>query len=190
MNVLSKHVLILNKSWDAIRISTVKLAIKVVFAERAMFVDEDYTVYDWDEWLLFEIGDNEECIHSAKTKIRIPEVVVLKNYNKIPKRKLRLTKRNLMFRDKYCCQYTGELLKPSELDIDHVQPLSRGGTNSWDNMVVTSIKLNRKKDNKTPEEAGLSLIKEPVEPKPISFFLDPRIEIPKSWPKFIDITKL
>jgi len=163
------------------------MAIRIVFAERGSFVDvdHDYEVYGWDGWASLIVGENKECIHSPKLKIRIPEVMVLSHYSKIPVHRLRLTKKNIMFRDLYKCQYTGKELKPSELDIDHVVPQSRGGKNTWENLVVTSIKLNRKKDNKTLEEAGLTLIREPKRPKAQSFFLDPRMDIPETWKKFI-----
>ena len=187
---LLKPILILNKSWVAIRTSTVKVAIKIVFAGRASFVDKEYTVYDWEDWSSLIVEKDEEFIQSVRKKIKIPEVIVLKTYSHVPIRRLRLTKRNLMIRDKYVCQYTGKPLKPSELDIDHVLPQSKGGKNSWDNMVVTSIELNRKKDNKTTEEAGLKLIRKPTEPKSKAFFLDPRMIIPKSWKNFIDINKI
>ena len=71
-------------------------------------------------------------------------------------------------------------------DIDHIIPRSKGGKNTWDNMVVCSKEINRKKADKTPEQAGLKLIKKPAKPDSGRIILDPRGNYPKSWSKFIN----
>lgn len=83
------------------------------------------------------------------------------------------------------CQYTGKQVSQSKADIDHVIPRSRGGKNSWENMVVCSKELNRAKGNKTPKEAGLKLIKKPGKPSDRQLLFDPKLQIPSSWEKFI-----
>ena len=190
MKSLENPVLVLNKNWIAIRVKDVKTAIKLVFRERSHFVDPgDYSVYNWEEWLLTDIKEGEEyiqCTHDRRVKI--PEIVILNNYDKVPSYDLRLSKRNIFIRDQFKCQYTGKVIDTKEADIDHVIPRSKGGKTTWDNLVVASKKVNRKKSNRTPEEAGLKLIKKPHKPRYNSVFIDPRKKYPESWNKFI-ITK-
>lgn len=100
-----------------------------------------------------------------------PDVLVLTEYKNIPQRcrKIKLTRESIMLRDGYTCQYTGKKLTRSEIEIDHVIPKSRGGKNTWDNLVVASPDVNNLKADRTPEEAGLKLIRKPYEPTLFDF---------------------
>ena len=185
MAYLKDPVLILNKSWLPIRVKTVKSSINLIFRERAFVVNPvTYEVYSLMEWINLEVKEEDKFLRTSHSKIKVPEIIVLSNYNKIPEQNVKLTKKNIFLRDKYLCQYTGKKVDPKNADIDHVIPKSKGGTNSWDNLVVSSKDINRKKGNKTPEEAGLKLIKQPRKPLYRSLLLDPRKEIPESWKKF------
>lgn len=190
MKTLNRQVLVLNKFWTPVRIIDVKRALKLAFAEKASFIDvnNEYRLYRWEEWSSLPV-DKGEGISTPCSDIKIPEVIVLLNYEKIHRRSMRLTKKNIFLRDGYICQYTGKPVKKSEADIDHVIPRSRGGRNTWDNMVVCMKELNRRKGDKTPEEAGLSLIKKPKEPLSTRFILDPREEVTKSWKPFLQDNK-
>ena len=186
MGVLDRDVLILNTGWTAIRTRNVKKAIKLTCRERAVIVDVDnYETYTWDKWIEKEVKNGDEFIQSVNRKVKLPEVIVLTHYGKVPNYDIKLTKRNLFIRDKYCCQYTGELLGKKDADIDHIIPRSKGGKHEWTNIVVCSKKVNRKKRDRTPEEAGLSLIKKPKKPNSRSIMIDPLKNIPDSWEKFI-----
>lgn len=83
------------------------------------------------------------------------------------------------------CQYTGKQIKESDADIDHVKPRSKGGINSWDNMVVCTKEINRMKADMTPKQAGLKLIRKPKKPNADRMLIDPKIKVPESWSKFI-----
>ena len=182
---LSRKVLVLNKNWLAIRVRNVKKAIMLVSRGRACIIDtEDYSIYNWKDWIDLPCVEGEG-ISTTRGEIRIPSVILLTVYGKIPQSSPRLTKKNLFIRDGYTCQYTGQKVSTKDADIDHVIPSSRNGTNSWENMVVCSKKVNRMKANKTPAEAGLKLIKKPKKPSGANLMLDPRIEIPVEWSKFI-----
>jgi len=177
---IKKPVLILNKGWIAIRVKTVKDAIKLVFREKALFVDvNDYSVYNWEKWILLPIKEQNKIIQTTRNCIRRPEVVVLTDYSKIPNYNVKLTRKNLFVRDNFTCQYTGKEVNFDNADIDHVIPLSKGGKNTWNNLVVSSIKINRKKGNRTNGEAGLKLLKKPEKPKYTSIMIDPRIKYQK-----------
>jgi 5-methylcytosine-specific restriction endonuclease McrA len=126
-------------------------------------------------------------IRTPKFKIKIPELIVLHSYNTVPKYSVRLSRRNLLIRDKFRCQYTGKKLNGKNATIDHVIPRSRGGKTTWDNVVIASIEANNKKANRTPEEAGMKLLSTPKKPHWNShlFSLLPK-EKPTSWKPFID----
>lgn len=179
-----RPVLILNKSWIPIRVRNVEKAIKLVVRNKAMFIDpNNYEVYNWDQWCKLE-NFSDNFIKTPKSKVKLPEVIVLSLYNKMHTKRIRLTKKNILIRDNFVCQYTGIKLSHKKADIDHVIPKSKGGKDSWDNLVVTSKELNRKKGNKTNREAGLKLIKIPQKPNS-SLWFDPKIKYPESWKKFI-----
>lgn len=186
MNILKKPVLVLNKLWVPIRVITTIRAFKLIFAGKASVINvSDYSVYNWDMWSKLEPGEDDVVIHTSSSTIKIPEVITLSKYDKLPKKGMKLTKKNIFIRDYYTCQYTGEKVSTKSADIDHVIPKSKGGKTSWDNLVVCSKKINRRKADKTPEEAGLRLLKRPCKPAPQVIFIDPRMDMPESWKNFI-----
>jgi 5-methylcytosine-specific restriction endonuclease McrA len=102
---------------------------------------------------------------------------------------MKLTKRNIFLRDNFTCQYTGKTVSTKNADIDHVIPKAQGGRTSWENLVVCSKDVNRKKADRTPQEAGLRLLKRPCKPEPQVIYIDPRMDMPPSWKKFIAKSK-
>ncbi|HUS49852.1 MAG TPA: HNH endonuclease [Candidatus Paceibacterota bacterium] len=185
MTHLKDSVLILNKSWLPIGIQDVKKVLKKIFRKRAYVVDVvTYETYSCEQWINMEVKEGDIFIQASHSRIKVPEVIVLTGYGKLPEQSVKLTKRNIFKRDKYICQYTGKRVDPKNADIDHVIPKSKGGKNTWDNLVVSSIDVNRRKGSRTPEEAGLKLIKKPRKPLYRSLLLDPRKEIPEAWKNF------
>lgn len=123
----------------------------------------------WEEWVKLPIRPWDLTIHSAHMEIRVPTVVVAKNYTKIPEKKFRgkPTKEGLFIRDNGVDAYTGHEIDFHDATIDHVTPLSRGGTDTYDNTVLTVKDINNRKGNKLNEEAGLKLLFQPTQPKAI-----------------------
>lgn len=186
MSSLNRKVLVLNKVWLPIRIISAQRAFKLIFAGKSSAIDsETYYAYNWEDWVKQPIKEGDYTISSPNFVVKVPEVIVLSHYDKVYKKNVKLTKRNIYIRDKYKCQYTGKQVSQSESDIDHVIPRSQGGKNTWDNMVVCSKDVNRRKGDKTPEQAGLKLIKKPKKPKYDGLLIDPKMNIPESWNKFI-----
>lgn len=186
MDTLQTPVLVLNKLWMPIRVVPAIRAFTLLFAEKAYVVDtSDYTVFNWKEWCELETDDDEIVVKTVTSDVKMPEVIVLSKYDKIPKKGMKLTKRNLFLRDNFKCQYTGEEVNTKTADIDHVIPKSKGGPTNWTNLVVCSKHINRRKADRTPQEAGLTLIKKPKKPEPQVIYIDPRMDMPKSWEKFI-----
>lgn len=106
----------------------------------------------------------EQTIRSGSGDLwQVPKIVVVKKYVKHNKQWLP-TKRNIFLRDSFSCQYCGES-NPSLLTLDHVLPRSRRGKDTWENLVSSCFPCNSKKSNRTPEEAGMPLLKAPINPK-------------------------
>jgi 5-methylcytosine-specific restriction endonuclease McrA len=104
-------------------------------------------------------------VQTVRGPIRVPTVIVAVNYAKVPKKRPKLCARSIRERDGNRCQYSGRVLSPDEGSLDHVVPRSRGGKNSWDNLVWSSKEVNARKGNRLPHEAGLKLLAIPRTPK-------------------------
>jgi len=186
MSHLNKPVLVLNKVWMPVRVVKAIRAFKLLFANKASAVNTDtFYIYNWGEWLKQPFSDSDFTVSTVNFEIKVPEVIVLCKYDKVFKKHVKLTKRNIYIRDNYTCQYSGKKVNKGESDIDHVVPLSKGGKNSWENMVVCSKNINRKKANKSLKQSGLKLIKNPTIPDNTKLLIDPKMKIPESWRKFI-----
>jgi 5-methylcytosine-specific restriction endonuclease McrA len=106
------------------------------------------------------VAEYDEVVHSPSTTIRIPSVVVLKDYVQ-PQKRVAFTRFNLFLRDEFCCQYCGA---KGDLTFDHVMPRSRGGRTSWENVVAACASCNLRKGSKTLKVSGLSLRRPPRQP--------------------------
>jgi 5-methylcytosine-specific restriction endonuclease McrA len=185
-SVLSQPTLVLNESWIAIHTVPVKHALRLLFTGAARAVQpETYEVHEFETWADLAVLHDEPCIRTVALRIRVPEVIVLTRYNGLPDPAAVFTRRNLFRRDHNTCQYCGARPGTSELSIDHVLPRSRGGRSTWENCVLACMDCNRRKANRTPDEAGLSLSRRPSKPR-----WSPLIEIPvarvrQSWERFI-----
>lgn len=170
-------VLVLNRNWQAINVRTPQEA----FCQMATGVataleiegEEQIRPVPWDEWVRLPVRPQDEAAHTVRGPIRVPTVIVLANFAKVPKKRPKLCARTIRERDGNRCQYTGTLLRPDEGSIDHVIPRSRGGRDVWENCVWASKQVNAKKGSRLPREAGLRLLKSPraVPEMPASAFI-------------------
>ena len=119
-------------------------------AVKAAFMDRVDIVAEYDHY-----------VHSPTTRIKIPSVVVLKDYVK-PQKRVAFTRFNLFLRDGFCCQYCGAR---GDLTFDHVVPRASGGVTSWDNVVAACSPCNLKKGSKSLKRAGMSLRRAPRQPE-------------------------
>ena len=131
----------------------------------------------------------DEFVHTASRRIRLPKVIRLFNYNKYPKRDLKFNRHNIIARDNNQCQYCGKKFPSTALSIDHVKPRSRGGNYCWENAVASCHRCNTRKGGKLPQEANMKLLKKPVAP-PYDPFLVVKLGEPKYrlWKEFISET--
>jgi 5-methylcytosine-specific restriction endonuclease McrA len=185
-NIADKAIsLKLNKNWvpvgyDTVQKSIIDLVSGVVEALDIQYIldDDGNPNFDetpfmrpvkWEEWLTLPVRPWDLSIHSCKLNVRVPTVVVAKHYNKVPLKtwKGKPSKDAIYIRDGGVCQYTGEILDKKIATLDHVLPKSRGGSDDWTNLALTSKELNSAKGNRLNSEIGLKLIKQPVKPKPV-----------------------
>lgn len=161
-------VLVLNRNWQAINTTTPAQAFCSMATDVAtgldIHVDEYMQPTRWVDWVRLPVREGDGSVRTASGLVRLPTVIVLAKYSKVPMRRPSFSLRAIRARDGNRCQYTGKMLAPDEGNIDHVIPRSRGGATSWRNCVLASVKVNSKKAAKTPREAGLKLIRQPAEP--------------------------
>lgn len=181
-------VLVLNRLYQAIQITTVRRAFCLLYKGEVRAVGPDYTTYDWEDWKDIPPQPDEEFIGTPAFRVRIPRVVLLLHFDRLPRHDIRFTRKNIFFRDRNRCQYCGGKFATSDLNLDHVVPLSRGGKSMWQNVVCCCVRCNSRKGGLLPHEAGMQLVKSPVKPRWHPFvkisFSHSRYE---SWKNFLDV---
>lgn len=169
--VLSSQVLVLNRHYVPIHVVGLKHALGMIYRGVAKIIDKEYSLFDFKSWSSLEISPDEERIGLINGAIRVPRVILLLLYEKIPKRNLRFSRANIFLRDQHRCQYCAKIFSRSELNLDHVLPVSMGGKTRWDNVVCSCISCNVKKGGRTPEQAKMQLYKKPVRPSWTFYFI-------------------
>ncbi len=182
-------VLVLNRNWQAISVRTPAEVFCQMANDAARGLDmgeDSMTPTRWAEWVRLPIREEDVFVSTPRGRIRVPTVVVLGRYDKVPKRKPGLSARAIWIRDDGRCQYTGRVLKPGEGNIDHVLPRSRGGATSWENCVLAHREVNSRKADRLPHEAGLKLLRQPVAPReiPSTLLIRNPYQI-KDWGRFL-----
>jgi 5-methylcytosine-specific restriction endonuclease McrA len=201
----------LNANWQPVGFKTVKDAIVDLCGAESngkpstMALDIEYEldengqpIFDeaksmnpvsWEEWMMLPIRPWDLTINSPTRSIRVPTVIIATNFNKMPIKtfKGKPSKDGIWNRDQGICQYTGKKLSKDQSTIDHVIPRSKGGLDTWTNMVVCDKTLNAKKGNKLNSELGLKLRKEPIEPSPTPVSALIREAKHHTWKHFLTI---
>jgi len=183
--VLQRPTLVLNRNWQPVNVATVARALVLLWNESARVVDPaDYQQYDWDDWAAFQPAVDEPCVRSVHLRIRVPEVVTLRDFDRLPAAAVTFSRRNIFKRDHFTCQYCGKQPGVNELTLDHVKPRSQGGESRWDNCVLACVDCNHRKADRTPQQARMRLRRAPVQPKWNPLYAAHEVRI-KSWSKFI-----
>lgn len=202
---LNAHVLVLNRLWMAVRVTSARRAFSLLARDLAEVIhvdDGSYTAYDFDSWA--ELSDLRESmsqgivspaqhrdkydwVRTVRMEIAVPKVIRLLGYDRLPKQDVKLNRRNIYARDRSTCQYCGGRFSTAELSLDHVLPRSQGGTSTWTNLVCSCVSCNARKGGRTPEQAHMKLITKPVKPT-----RNPAISVRlgadkyASWKQFLD----
>ncbi len=165
LNLDQPRVLVLNGSYEPLQVCSIKRGVTLVLYGVAEVLEQ-----------------SEEVLHSPSTTLAVPSVIRLRRYIRRPRAQpVPFTRRNLLRRDGYTCQYCGS---QKDLTIDHVLPRSRGGEHSWTNVVAACRPCNQRKGDRTPQEAGLSLRNSPKAPS-FGSLIPLGISEPNSWIKYI-----
>jgi 5-methylcytosine-specific restriction endonuclease McrA len=183
--VLERPTLILNRSWQPVGVAPVSRSLVLLWNDNARVVDPlDYQLYTWSDWSRLVPQQDEPFIQAVRLRLRVPEVVALTHYDRIPINAVTFSRRNIYKRDRYTCQYCGSQPGSEELTLDHVLPRAQGGISTWENCVLACIGCNSRKADRTPEQARMPLRKPPVRPvwRPLYATRDVRID---SWTRFV-----
>lgn len=191
---LNQPVLVLNRLWQAVNICTAKRAFSLLFEGHAHVVlgEQDgaaFRTFSFREWYHFsEQEPHPESIRTVSFRIRVPRVILLVVFDRLPKKEVKFTRHNIFERDKNICQYCGCHFDRKDLNLDHVIPRDRGGPTTWENIVCSCVICNTRKANRTPQEASLRLIKKPKRPKWRPFVqLNIALHQHDSWKHFLDL---
>jgi 5-methylcytosine-specific restriction endonuclease McrA len=144
LNGLQQPVLVLNASYEPINVCAARRALVLVLKGVADTLES-----------------SRHMASSARMRFPLPSVIRLLEYRRIPLQSRALTRKNILLRDRYTCQYCVQTFPAGELTMDHVVPRSRGGTSTWENLVACCIPCNNQKGNRTPDEAGMKLYRLP-----------------------------
>lgn len=163
--ILNTKVLMLNRSYLPVHVTSVRRAFCLLYQGIARVVNEQYQTFDFESWSDLSVSVHYESVGLVNRVIRVPRVIVLVGYDRVPKRQVRFSRYNIYARDKCTCQYCGRKLPRHELNLDHVIPRSRGGTSVWENVVCSCHECNRRKGGQTPQGAGMTPLRKPYKPK-------------------------
>lgn len=185
-------VLVLNRLWQAINVCTAERALTLLYSGHAQVVCEDggnFNTFSFSQWCDFsDQYDGDEVVSTISFRIRIPRVILLLFFDRLPNKEVKFTRHNVFERDKNTCQYCGHKFDRKDLNIDHVVPRHRGGLTTWTNVVCSCVDCNRRKGSRSPEEARMHLIRKPKKPRWRPFV---EVQFVKtadhSWRHFLDL---
>ncbi|WP_225413498.1 HNH endonuclease [Stigmatella hybrida] len=161
--MIESAVLVLNRNYQPVHVTSVKRAFSLLYQGVAKAIDDQYKLYEFEDWAA--LSTTGECIVTVNRAIRVPRVLVLSAYEYLPKGRVRFSRLNIYARDHDTCQYCGRTLPRSELNLDHVNPRCEGGKTTWENVVCSCVPCNLKKGGRTPERAGMKLLRRPFRPR-------------------------
>jgi len=195
-SALDVSVLVLNRLFMAVRVVRARHAFRLLWKEIAEVVSvEDKTYATYDFWSWAEVSqarrqfhpESHDWVRTVRFELAVPRVIRLLTYDRLPKTRVRLNRRNLFARDENRCQYCGRKVRSTDLSIDHVLPRSRGGRTVWTNVVCACMTCNVRKGGRTPREAGMQMVREPKQPRfsPV-ISLHAGNEKYRSWKQFLD----
>lgn len=149
--MLNRNVLILNQNYEPLTVCSVKRAVVMMLLGKVEMI---------------ETLDGH-CLHSVSSTIRVPSVVRLGMYIKAPRKRIFLSRKNIIKRDGHRCMYCGR--SEGSMTVDHVIPKHMGGRDTWENLVCACTKCNNRKGDRTPEQANMILTKKPKKPNHLMF---------------------
>lgn len=166
---MNGHVLLLNQDFSALTLCTVRRAVVLLLMEKVELVD----------------AVSDRYVRSPSKRVPWPSIVRLKSYVSVPYKRVMLTRKNILQRDGHECQYCGS---GHRLTVDHIRPKSRGGRDTWKNLVAACVRCNNRKGDRTPEEANMSLRRQPFRPSYVMFIRDRVDHLRDAWKPYLFLT--
>jgi 5-methylcytosine-specific restriction endonuclease McrA len=164
---LNARVLVLNQSYEPVSVCSTKKALTLLCLTKAEMIEHRTTA----------------SIRTVKVTYPFPSVIRLSAYLRVPFKKIELSRKNILRRDGFRCQYCGSL--HSQLTVDHIIPKSRGGLDQWENLTAACVGCNNKKGNRTPEEAGMRLMSRPRRPNHVLFLKHYVGKVDDTWRPYL-----
>ncbi len=164
--MLKSPVLVLNKFFVPVSVTSLKRAFILLYGGAVKAVNREYETFDFDSWKDIRSADADDCVRTVTRVIKAPRVVILLRYDGYHRKQPKFNRINIFRRDADTCQYCSRSFPKSELTLDHVVPRSMGGKSVWDNIVCCCVPCNRKKGGRTPRQANMKLLSEPIKPAP------------------------
>ena len=163
---MTGHVLLLNQDYSALTVCNVQRAVILILMRKADLVE----------------SLPDQFVRSPSTRVPWPSIIRLKAYVTVPYKRVMLSRKNILRRDKQTCQYCGS---SRHLTVDHVVPKSRGGRDTWENLVAACITCNNRKGDHTPEEARMPLQRRPFRPSYVMFIRDYVGSMQEAWKPYL-----
>lgn len=166
---MSTACLVLNSTYEPLNIASVARAVRLVFAGKA------------------EVIHSCGKLASTTLAIPLPSIIRMLYYIKRGRKRVALTKKNVLLRDDYKCAYCGMEGDRHTMTVDHVKPKSLGGKSDWLNLVACCSPCNGRKRDRTPEQAKMPLLRKPREPRFIPFLIVKRHTENSEWAKYLGL---
>lgn len=159
--------MVLNQSYEPLSVCNIKKAIILVYLGKAELVQRD----------------ESKKVRSVSKNYPWPSIIRINKYVNVPYKKVVLTRKNILRRDRYRCVYCGrgDIL----LTVDHIIPKAKGGDDSWENLVCACTKCNNRKGDRTPEEANLNILHQPFKPSHIMFLKNIVGKLDERWKPYL-----
>ena len=168
IGLLNQAVLLLNINFEPLNVCSTRRALSLLLGGKAELV-----------------ANGRGKIHTSAACYDLPSIIRLKHMVKRPRQRIALTKREILRRDNYTCQYCGH--RSSLLTIDHIVPRHAGGSHSWQNLVAACQYCNRRKGGKRLEQTNMALLKKPVEPPPTATYrFSHHLPNNEAWRPFVE----
>lgn len=180
-------VLVLNRHWQPIHITSARRAFSLLYLGAAQAIGPDFSLFDFDSWAALSAAEHagHPVMRTVSRVLLQPQVIMLQLYDRIPRTKVRFSRINIYIRDENRCQYCGAGAGRTQLNLDHVVPRSRGGRTTWENVVCCCVPCNLRKGARTPQEAGMKLIRQPARPRWTPTFSRGPGRTPQAWLPFL-----
>ncbi len=164
---ISGHVLVLNQNYEPITVCTLKKAIILIILDKVEVI----------------MNNDGRYIQGVRIRIPCPSIVRLTSIVHRNRNGVNLTRKNIMKRDGFQCQYCGVRHQP--LTVDHIIPKVRGGRDTWENLVTACIQCNNKKGDRSPADADMTLMKKPRKPHPLYFIYSRAGQVSEQWKPYL-----